>query len=194
MVGTQQRAGAAAAVVAVLLSATPVSTFAPGLALPGVAGPSCRIPMRAQSVCGALRMDAGMQKGKGLLSAAAGAAMAVSIVFGPVAPLEQAVAFSDVPDAPAVLGEEGAIHLARRSWLEENESLEELVKGGLSGKDAEEGPIAARKVVTSFLSMEHEEKGERKTIYSTVLTKPSSLQRSTPTMHAWCPLLLLHFF
>jgi len=125
-------------------------------------------------------MDPEMHKGRGLLSAAAGAAMAASIVFGPVAPVEQTVAFSDVPVAPAVLGEEGAIHLARRSWLEENE---ELKQGGLSGKDEEEGPIAERKVLSSFLSKEKKETREKITTYSVVSNQPPSLHppRDNPT-------------
>ena len=126
-----------------------------------------------------------MQEGNGrqVLCGGVGAAMAASILLGPVAPMERAIAFSDVGGAP-VLGEEGAIHLARQSWLEANDALDELVHGGLSGKDEEEGPIAERKVLSRFLPVEHEEKGETPTLQSVVQPPPALPHlclRATPT-------------
>jgi hypothetical protein len=182
-VGTAWRAGAAAAAVAVLLSATPVSTFSPGIAFPGIArasSPALALPLRPMS---GIRMQAG-KEGKGggggrLLSAAAGAAMAASIVFGPVAPVQQAVAFRDVATSPSLL-DNSAIHLARKSWLEENESIDELVHAGLSGKDKEERPIADKKVLSSFLPLHHEEESEPITPRSLVLTPPTSLPPHQP--------------
>jgi len=173
------RAGAAAVVVGMLLSATPVSTFSPGFPLSGIAGassPSLSLPLRSRSVCGTLRMQEG--NGRKVLYGGVGAAMAAAVLLGPVAPVERAVAFSDVGGASpsdvggapsfsdvggAPLGEEGAIHLARTSWIEGNDVLDELVHGGLSGKDEEEGPIAQRKVLSSFMPVGHEEKEKGET-------------------------------
>jgi hypothetical protein len=176
MTTTSLRRGASSAtavLVVTILSSAPAAAFSPALSFPGV--PSHVMPLRARSTGGSgLRMQAERPRSQGLarnvaLSGVCLAPMAAAIAFGPMEPVEPVVAFQ-APSAPAAQSEQASLHLARQSWLEGEESIDELIHHGISGKDNEEEAEPEKRVISSFLP--EPEKKEPPTSEEIVITPP----------------------